>query len=81
MKCQQCAGLSGKGVQSLAACPCTVPVGGMKDGVYYTGVITVKRTDDDDANGNVQPVTSGDDSGHVGDGCNTQPLHLRVSSS
>ena len=32
MKCSQCASQSGKGVQSLAACPCSVPVGGMKDG-------------------------------------------------
>ena len=44
MKCPQCQSLSGRGVQSLAACPCQVAVGGMKDGVYYTGVITVKRT-------------------------------------
>jgi len=80
MKCSQCASQSGKGVQSLAACPCSVPVGGMKDGVYYTGVITVKRTDnDDDDGGNVEPVTSGGPAS-VGGGCETKPLHLRVTA-
>jgi len=81
MKCPQCTSLSGKGVQSLAACPCSVPVGGMKDGVYYTGVITVKRTDNDESSdgGQVQPVTSGGPA-DVGGGCNTKPLHLRVTA-
>jgi len=80
MKCPQCQSLSGKGVQSLAACPCSVPVGGMKDGVYYTGVITVKRTDKDDSDGGeVQPVTSGGPA-DVGGGCETKPLHLRVTA-
>ena len=33
MTCKQCPSLAGRGAQSLAACPCSVPVGGMKDGV------------------------------------------------
>ena len=82
MKCPQCTSLSGRGVQSLAACPCSVPVGGMKDGVYYTGVITVKRTDNEDANdddGDEQAVTSEGDADD-NSGCNTKPLHLRVTA-
>ena len=78
MTCKQCPSLAGRGAQSLAACPCSVPVGGMKDGVYYTGVITVKRTDKDDDT--VAPVTTPTGDNGYGDGCNTKPLHLRVTA-
>lgn len=52
----------------------------MKDGTYYTGVITVKRTDADDSDdGDVTPVTTGV-AVDVGGGCETKPLHLRVTA-
>ena len=52
----------------------------MKDGTYYTGVITVKRTDADASDGgDVAPVTTGGPV-DVGGGCETKPLHLRVTA-
>ena len=45
MQCKQC---HSQFLHMLATCPCQVPVGGSKDGVYYSGTVTVKRTDKDE---------------------------------
>uniref|UniRef100_A0A7S0EJD5 Uncharacterized protein n=1 Tax=Hanusia phi TaxID=3032 RepID=A0A7S0EJD5_9CRYP len=81
MQCKQChsTGFTQKGFSQLASCPCEVPVGGMKDGVYYSGVITVTRVDKDEPEvEEVQPERNAEPKDL--NGCNTKPLHLRVTA-
>ncbi|KAJ1474062.1 hypothetical protein T484DRAFT_1833850 [Baffinella frigidus] len=67
MQCKQC---HSQYLHMLATCPCQVPVGGMKDGVYYSGTVTVKRTDKDpEPNEDVATVDE-DTTG----GCRTKPM-------
>jgi len=75
MQCQQC---HSQNLHMLASCHCKVPVGGMKDGVYYSGTVTVKRTDKDPDDGaqDVQSIDNED----TGTGCRTRPMHLRVNA-